>query len=72
MQAAPELKEMTLPEKLALMEALWAELCRHEEEVPVADWHKEILDERARLLAEGRAAFVDWEVAKERIAKRTA
>ncbi len=67
-----ELNEMTLPEKLDLMEALWADLCRQEEQVPVEDWHKEVLDTRARLLAEGRASFADWEIAKARITKRTA
>ena len=70
MQAAIELNQMTLPEKLHLMEALWDELCRREEEVPVPDWHREILDERERQLAEGKAAFADWEVAKERITQR--
>ncbi len=63
---------MRLPEKLELMEALWTELCRQQEQVPVEDWHKEVLDERARLLAEGRATFADWEIAKARITKRTA
>ncbi len=71
MQAAPELKQMTVSEKLQLMEALGDDLCRREEDIPVPDWHKEVLDERERQLAGGQAAFVDWETAKERIARRT-
>ncbi len=66
-----ELKQMTLPEKLQLMEQIWDEVCRREEEVQVADWHKEILDVREQQLAEGAAMFVEWESAKARIAKRT-
>ncbi len=34
-------------------------------EVPL--WHMELLDERQRLIDEGKAEFVDWEVAKEQI-----
>ncbi len=70
MHTVPELKPMTIPEKLQLMEALWSELCGREEDVPVPDWHKDVLDERERQLEEGQAAFVDWETAKERIARR--
>ncbi len=51
------------------MEALWNDLCQHEEALPVHDWQKEILDERERLIEEGEAHFFDWEEAKKRIAK---
>lgn len=70
MQSQTDLKQTALSEKLRLMEALWDDLCRHEEEVPIPDWHKTVLDERERKVAEGKATFVDWESAKERIAKR--
>jgi hypothetical protein len=62
---------MTLEEKLRAMEALWDDLCRREEDVPVPQWHKDLLDERERLVQEGKAQFVDWETAKKRIADRT-
>ena len=71
MNATVDLKKMSLGEKLGLMEALWNELCRREEEIPVPDWHKELLDQREREIEEGKAKFVDWETAKERIARRT-
>lgn len=70
MQTAIDLKQMTLPDKLGLMEALWDELCEREEEIPVQDWHKQVLDERERQIAEGKATFADWETAKDRISKR--
>jgi hypothetical protein len=63
-----QIQQMTLSEKLRAMEALWEELCRHEEQVPVPQWHKDILDERERLVREGKAKFVDWETAKKQIA----
>lgn len=61
--------KMTIEEKLQAMEALWDDLCQHEEALPVNDWQKEILDERERLIEEGEAHFVDWEEAKKRIAR---
>mgnify|MGYP002400847006 CR=1 FL=1 len=70
MPAAPELKQMTLPEKIRLMEALWDDLCRTEEAIPVSGWHKDVLDERERQVAQGEAGFLDWDAAKDRIAKR--
>ena len=70
MQSPVDLKQMALPDKLRLMEALWDELCSREEEIPVPEWHKVVLDERARQIEEGKATFIDWETAKERIGKR--
>jgi len=59
------LDKMTIEEKLQTMEALWNDLCQHEEALPVHDWQKEILDERERLIEEGEEHFVDWEEAKK-------
>jgi hypothetical protein len=63
--------QMTLEEKLRAMEALWDELCRREEQVPIPQWHKDLLDERERLIAQGKAHFLDWETAKRRISEQT-
>ena len=64
------LDQMSTAEKLRAMEALWDDLCRREQTVPVPQWHKDILDERERLIAEGKARFIDWETAKKQIAER--
>jgi hypothetical protein len=53
------------------MEALWDDLCRREEAMPVPQWHKDLLDERERLVEQGKAHFIDWETAKKRISERT-
>lgn len=65
-----EIERMTLEEKLHAMEALWDELCRQEENLAVPQWHKDVLDQRERALAQGKAKFVNWETAKKQIAKR--
>lgn len=66
-----QIGRMTLAEKLGAMEALWDDLCRQEENIPVPQWHQDLLDERARLIAQGQATFVDWATAKKRIAEKT-
>jgi hypothetical protein len=65
------LDQMTIEAKLQTMEALWNELCQHEETLSVHNWQKEILDERQRLIEKGEAEFVDWEEAKKRISRET-
>ena len=62
---------MTLEEKLQAMEALWEDLSRHEEAITVHDWQKQILDDRERLVEEGKAQFLDWEQAKKEISRET-
>ncbi len=61
---------MTIEEKLMAMEALWDNLCRDEEQLPVQEWHKQVLDERRRQIDAGEAKFVDWETAKAHIRER--
>jgi hypothetical protein len=64
------LEQMTTAEKLRAMEALWDDLCQRKA-VEVPQWHKDILDERQRLIDEGKAEFIEWDVAKEQIRDRT-
>jgi len=66
------LDRMTLAEKLMAMEALWDSLCRDESQIPVQEWHKELLDERQRQIDAGEAKFIDWDAAKARIRDRIA
>jgi len=61
--------QMTIEEKLQTMEALWEDLCRHEQALPVQDWQKQILDDREALIEQGKARFIDWEESKQRISK---
>jgi hypothetical protein len=64
------LAQMTVEEKLHALETLWCDLCRDEQNIPVPQWHKDLLDERERLVRDGNAHFDDWETAKTRISKR--
>jgi len=71
MLAPIHIEQMTLAEKLQTMEALWDDLCRREADMPVPPWQKSILDERERLVKQGKARFSSWETARKRLSKRT-
>lgn len=57
------LDNMTLADKLAAMELLWADISRRPTDLPSPGWHKEILDERRRHVAEGKLTIIDWDTA---------
>jgi putative addiction module component (TIGR02574 family) len=71
MDAVLPLDQMTVEEKLRAMEAIWRSLSKIEDQVPVPDWHKQVLDERQRQIDAGEASFVSLEEMKERVRKRT-
>ena len=70
MAATLQIDEMTLEEKLRAMEALWDDLCRRSADLAVPQWHKDLLDERERAVALGKATYSDWEAAKKRISEK--
>jgi hypothetical protein len=57
------LEKMTLADKLEAMEVLWAEISRRPAELPSPTCHKDVLDERRRLVAAGKLRFLDWDTA---------
>ncbi len=67
MIAIEQIHQMPLHEKLLVMEAIWEDLSRKEDVLEVPQWHKDVLDERERLVVEGKAQFIEWEEAKKQI-----
>jgi putative addiction module component (TIGR02574 family) len=63
------LSELTLSQKLDLMEAIWDDLTKHDEMLESPDWHEHVLEDREKALAAGKAKASDWHKAKERIRK---
>ncbi len=64
------LKEMTVSEKIGIMEEIWSDLSSAEEGYSPPDWHGRILEERSRLTESGEVGFTDWETAKRQIKDR--
>lgn len=67
MSTTIDLQEMTTPDKLRLMEALWENLSTSSTEVASPEWHGEILAERDRWIDSGEEAFIDWDTAKKQL-----
>lgn len=61
------LKEMTIEEKLQVMEAIWDDLSHDADEVPPPAWHGKVLEALEVAIKSGEESFEDWEVAKRRI-----
>lgn len=64
------LDQMTVAEKLAVIDTVWNDLLKSKADIPVPEWHKRILDERRQAYLRGESGYTDWDVAKEEIRKR--
>jgi hypothetical protein len=64
------LDQMTVPEKIQLMEALWADLSLHAETVELPAWHGQVLHETGQRVATGKEPSLEWEVAKRELRER--
>ena len=65
-----EIEKMTLEEKLRAMEALWASLCRDEQNIQSPPWHEQILKQRDERVESGEEKFMNWEDAKRELRDR--
>jgi putative addiction module component (TIGR02574 family) len=59
--------ELTLSEKLQLVEDLWDSIASDAEQLPVLDWQKEELARRKAAYLQNPDSGSSWEVAKKRI-----
>lgn len=65
-----QIARLSREEKVQLMEALWIDLSRSDEDVVSPSWHEDCLREtEARYLA-GEERVLDWEVAKRELRRR--
>ena len=67
MELVLPLNQMTLSDKLRMMEQLWEDLCRDPQSIPAPPWHGEILQTREKQVKDGSARFTDWQQAKQQI-----
>ncbi len=64
------IENLSIAEKLLLMERLWTDLSRCPADIPSPDWHGAVLEERAAAVREGRSTFIEWNNAKDRLRRR--
>jgi hypothetical protein len=70
MKISLPLKEMTTPEKIRMMEEIWADLSDPNSGFVPPDWHQGVLEERKKGILKGSQRFTDWEKAKKEIRDR--
>ena len=67
MEISLPLKDMTLADKIRMMESLWADLSAEGSDFEPPAWHGTVLEERKAGYDAGQIKASDWESAKTRI-----
>jgi hypothetical protein len=65
-----EVKQLPFEEKLQIMEVIWEEMRAQADRVSVPQWHKDLLDDRRKAVAEGREEILDWDSIKDSLPSR--
>lgn len=66
----PGFGELSPDEKLEYIQALWDHFTEHPDEVPVPDWHREIVAERLAVHRRGETMFRPWSEIREELLAR--
>jgi len=64
------IENLSVAEKLLLMERLWNELSCRPANIPSPDWHGRVLADREAAVRDGQTPCVEWGVARERLRER--
>lgn len=67
MSKAIPLDELSVAEKVRLLESVWQSLCAHTGDVQSPEWHREVLDTRRKRIQDGQASVSSWTDAKARL-----
>lgn len=59
-----EIKELSVEDKVRLMEAIWLDLRAHAAAAAVPEAHRRLLDERRARVESGEAKLLDWDEVK--------
>ena len=67
MNISLKLDQMSISEKLAVMEQIWDDISRDPKSFPSPDWHQRTLETREKRISEGKSIFRSLEETKNRI-----
>ncbi len=70
MQFTLPLSEMTVQDKLQVMDQIWEDLLSHEQDVSSPSWHQDLLAARTARVESGESRFIDFATVKEDVQKR--
>lgn len=63
----PGFDDLSVDEQIAYVESLWDRIAATPEQVPVPEWHREVLDERLKDDEANPEAGATWDVVRERL-----
>ncbi len=55
-----EVRKLDVSEKLLLVEEVWNEIAKSNEELPLPEWQKKELDKRLKSYSQGEAQTTEW------------
>lgn len=64
------IENLSVPQKLELMERIWTDLEQRPDEIPSPEWHGDVLAKRLAEIESGDAEFVDWDIARKQLLDR--
>ncbi len=70
MSNAIDIGHLSREEKLRILEAIWEDLSREDEQVESPEWHCDILAETDRRRQAGQEGVVDWQEAQKELRRR--
>ena len=65
-----EIQHLSKEEKLRVMEAIWEDLSKEDDQIESPDWHHQALQETDQRLRSGQESIIDWHDAKKELRKR--
>jgi putative addiction module component (TIGR02574 family) len=68
----PGFDDLSVDEQIEYLQSLWDRIAATPEQVPVPEWHREILDERRKDSEANPDAGDSWDAVRERLREKTA
>ena len=63
---------LSIEEQIDYVQSLWDHIAARPEQVPVPDWHKDLLNSRQKAVEEGREKILDWDTVKNSLGSKRA
>jgi putative addiction module component (TIGR02574 family) len=63
----PGFDQLTVEEQIDYVQLLWERIAATPEQVPVPDWHREVLDERRKDFEANPDAGESWDIVRRRL-----
>jgi putative addiction module component (TIGR02574 family) len=66
----PGFDQLTVEEQIDYVQLLWERIAATPDQVPVPDWHREVLDERLKDFEANPDAGESWDVVRDRLREK--